>query len=191
MTRKLSRGRRIAACLGRNLRRVGDCAGRRWIGALALAAYLFGSLGLAAPAPLRHSLLARVGCSCPSADVQSGVCCCAGKPGGQSCCAQQPAADESRSPQVEELNSSESNGTQAGCCSRPADDGDAGPQIAACPCGSSGGDEILMCGDPRLVVPAVGICLDHASQPLLTGLTPFRDGRAHQPPTPPPRAICG
>lgn len=161
----------------------------RWMGGVALFAYLFGSLGLAAPAAIRPASAVRVGCCCPAADVDSGVCCCAGKSNASSCCSNSTAVRPTRQGAAVHIASMEAR--TSSCCQGDADKERAGFRLLACPCGQSAADEYLLCGDPRLTADGAAVLLigDHAQ--LALPAVPLWSGKTDRPPIPPPRTLCG
>ena len=160
---------------------------RRCAGMLALAAYLFGSAGLAAPAAV--SIVVQSGdarparCSCPDADVRSGSCCCTGKVVARTCCTNRlaPAASEP----------SESSRSGSACCAKHDSNDDAGLRLTSCPCGPTGPDQYLLCGDPRLSTDPIHFQPQPDLSAIATAPNSDRGRLTHEPPTPPPRSIGG
>lgn len=169
----------------RRVLRAGAHLRRRWVGLLALAAYLLGSLGVTRPGiPLTQTVTA--GCCCPSADVQTGVCCCSGKVKLGACCSQTAAAPRSDDEKAS-AGPAGHDRPSSSCCSKPTGDDSVGLQFTACPCGPGAPDQFLLCGDPRLPVPGVTVSIAEEASRLPATSAAQCNAPAHEPPTPPPR----
>jgi hypothetical protein len=152
---------------------------------LALAAYLFGSLGMTAPAAVLsggNPGTRLAGCACPDADVRTGLCCCSGKAIARPCCASRRSQ-----PETEQRE----HGRAGSCCSKQDSGDEPGLRFTSCPCGHSGPDQYLLCGDPRLTADPVQFRLQSEYSDIAAAADTDRERIALRPPTPPPRSIGG
>lgn len=184
-----------ARLLRRSIRRAMTVR-RRAIAAVALLAYLSGSLGLAAPAAPHVSdrpALQPPGCACPDQAIRAGTCCCSVTVVPRPCCAQR-MADSERKQAVREpgtIGSSHESDSRGSCCARETPRQPAHPQFNSCHCGHGGPDQYLLCGDPRLSADRVRFRFMPDSSKVTTSAHWEAARSAHEPPTPPPRSIGG